>query len=225
MNLNNKQKSNTFITPKLMVISLMVLVSCSGEPSTFAKVIELENAEVWEAYDSERLDYCRLRPKGSGTNFSDKGKIIVRNCSKLEMDEIKETYKGKYIIFKGFSTSYYDNKLTELKDGYVYKNIEIPNITDQSNLMVRTPPVRWYTIKNLYVTDRRIVDYLFNEDKKDTGDFNKPGIVPEPLTVLTIKGLISDVNPYDDWNGSKNYYIERRNTIIEEAIILDPRFD
>ncbi len=139
------------------------------------------------------------------------------------MSEIKETYKGKYIVFQGFSTSFYDNKLNALESGgYVYKNVEIPNLTEHTEFLMKVPPVRWYRIKNLYVWDPRMVDFLFNEDNKDTGNWRNPKVVPEPLAVLTFKGLIDEVNPRDDYE--KSQYIERRVTVIEEAIIIDPTF-
>ena len=197
----------------LTTFTVVFLISCSG-PTFDEGMTEIENGEVWDGYDSKRLDYCRVEQLSM---FLEK----TQNCSTLEMSEMKETYKGKYITFKGFSLGNYDENLIPQEDGgYIYKNLWIQNRLEHTEVIYsQTPPVRWYKIKNLYVKDKKIVDFLFKESNKDTGSVFEKELVPEPRTVITFKGLIHEVNPEQKEN------LEDRTTVIQRGIIIDPSFE
>ena len=203
----------------LITLTVVFVISCSGSvsgPTFDENITEIENGEVWDGYDQKRLDKCRVKTEGWNT-------YTTSDCSVIERDELYESYKGKFIVFEGFSFGY-DDKLEVVEDGYLYKDV-IFYLGNNSKSVKWSERFSFRTIKvkNLYIKNKKTVDFLFTEDQKmEDQNMNSNGI-HNPRTTLTIKGLIKEVNPvcnscdYDDE--------ELKETVIEKGIIIDPSFE
>jgi len=207
-------KNKNFFKYFLTTFTVVFLISCSG-PTFDESMTEIENGEVWDGYDQKRLDKCRVKTEGWNT-------YTTSDCSVIERDELYESYKGKFIVFEGFSFDY-DEKLEVVEDGYLYKDV-IFYLGNNSKSVKMSERLSFRTIKvkNLYVKNRKTVDFLYTEDQKmEDTNFNSNGI-HNPRTTLTIKGLIKKVNPFCNHCRDDE---ELKETVIEKGIIINPVFE
>ena len=208
----------------LTTFTIIFLISCSG-PTFDERVSEIENGEVWDGYNPDRLDKCRVRK--DGIFLSD----TTSDCSLLDREELYESHKDKYIVFKGFSLDNYDENLIPQEDGgYLYKNIFFVPGDNSETTIGKTPDdyERDIKVEYLYVKDKKMVDFLYKESQKEQGYVSFGESYPhDPRITLTIKGLIKEVNPVcTNWNKEIcRDNEELRLTVMKRGIIIDPVFE